>query len=121
MKPYNTTTKQVTVALNGALLDVNVTVKAYYDECFELDWDFQPGEKEKLERQINRGDVTPTGIVVEASYNGIEASDSLWGVLVAHESDIQDTVNDHGMESNAIAALKERLLDLAKDLQKLNL
>lgn len=119
MKPYETRIlPNQTIEINGQLVTVALKLDLYFDESFELDWDFQPGEKEALERKIERGDLTPTGIVVAAYAEGESGNDTCWGFLVSQPSDITDALKDHGFEANAIAELKRVIQDKAKRLAK---
>lgn len=104
--------------INGHTVEATITAKIHLDQDFQLDWDFKPGEKEKLEHQIDRGDCTPCGIVVTARAEGIEGSDSLWGTLVFKSEDIHRTIADHDMINEACAELRRELIGMAQRLAK---
>lgn len=107
-----------TLRVHGLEVVATLRAQVYIDQDFQLDWDFEPGEKEKLERQLERGDITPCGIVVEAFADGIEGSDSLWAVLVSKPEDITQTIEDHGMVDIACNELVAELIATANRLRR---
>lgn len=83
--------------------EVLCELKTYIHDDFdaELDWNFEPGEKEKLELQLSNGDIRFVGVEVIASALDEQGRDSIWGVLVKSDDDVADTVKEYGMKTTA--------------------
>lgn len=95
-----------TVIIHGIQTEVGLKAEIHFDEYFELDWDFEPGEKERLQSQIHQGDLTPCWILVRAYGVGCSGDDSLGGVLVAKPEDVDSTIAENSMVNQAVEALK---------------
>lgn len=97
------------IEINGHKVTALVRLELYYDENFELDWDFEPGEKEKLVNQINNNILTPTGIVVKATALGEEGFDSCWGFLFKNLEEALEEVKSTGFVDSALKSLEQTI------------
>lgn len=108
------------VEINGKLALVKVTAKVYFDECYSVD-DLECFENEEQRaeyiRKLDRGDLTPCGVVVEATALGCEGSDSLWAVMVSKPEDVTGCIEDNGMIQQAIGDLKTNILNHIETLK----
>jgi hypothetical protein len=102
--------------VNGVDVIAQITVEVFYDADFQLDWDFLPGEKEKLEHEINRGELMPCTIQVKAKAEGLEGEDSLGACLIRNENDIKEIVIQHSMTQQACENLATNIQDTANRL-----
>lgn len=120
MKPYWTKSLGIhATTINGHVVNYHVTAYAYFDETFQLDWDFEPGEKERIQKQIESGDLTPSVVCVRAFNGDAETGDdSLSGVLVGGDDTIFEAIASNDMVAQALAYARDNTLRLANKLYK---
>lgn len=105
---YIHTTLDRELEILGRKHPVKVTIHCYEDDSDDaLDMDFESEEeKQKLIKQLERGDISYMGIIVQASLVGEIGEDSLWGCYISNPGDIDTIVNEHGMVDSALAELR---------------
>lgn len=103
--------KTETLTFNGKNLEVNVLVEAFYD----WDYDASMDDDETIEK-IENGSLTLAVIIVTASFEGVEGSDSLGGCLIGKERDVLEYAQDHDMVANALKELENNLTSLMEKL-----
>lgn len=98
---------------NGNSVDCDLSFRMELDEYYEPDTE---EENEKLER----GDLTPVVLSVIASFDGINETEYLGGVLLSEPvtgfNVIEDYIKPYGIDKAACESLKTRLEDFIKKL-----
>ena len=109
-KTYKCTAKKLDLNNSKSVL-CDISIKLSFDCCYqddELDQEFKD--------QLKRGDLAPHVLQVTASYEGIEESDYLGGILldapITVDKLYQDWAVEYDMESQAMESLKTKLNDL---------
>lgn len=108
------------IELNGKTVRAVVTTKVYFDEWYTVE-DYEQFENEAQKqayiRKLERNELTPCGVVVEARALGCEGSDSLWAVMVSKPEDVTDAIEDNEMIQLALDDLKANVLTQIETLK----
>jgi len=107
------------VVINGHTEIATLEARLYHDDAFTIDWECEPGEKEKLEDKINSGELTPTFIeVVATSPTCEEGGGLLRGCLVSDETDARNTLLENDMINTALDSLVSDTIARAAELER---
>lgn len=108
------------IEVNGKTARVTVTAKLYFDESYtveDCEYFETEAEKQAFIRKLERNEVTPCGVVIEARALGCEGTDSLWAVMVSKPEDWTQAVEDNGMVQQALDDLKAKVLEHIETLK----
>jgi hypothetical protein len=109
--------KNIQITVGQTEITAFIQIYSEFDDCW---FGYESGdtdEDQRIEALVNRGDLTPVCIFVEAQALGLTGSDCLGGCLVSSPDDWKLLAAEHGMEANAITELTNGLLAIARAIK----